>query len=1253
MNNYVTKKIVSFILVIALILMGPIPDSEVLKADSLVTDFSYDFAYTTAGYACGTIRINANEDGVYKTFWGDENGKKLSKNGHEYTYFARVVVQNNEGSFNITNKQTAIPSGAKKVLVYKKTEKVYEYNLPESKIFNEAEGYSLGSLSDPHYGRYNAFNNEYNDDSVLSVNAAMDFFHSDGIKFVGVAGDLTAGGEQSSLDKYNAAASRYSDMTVLTCIGNHDSRTTVSTSDKKALVTSATRFYDSILGKYYTVDADGEVHNNLPYPILANDALTNPIQTQYREEAGGEVLTKNLPGFDFVTEAGGNIFIFFNEIAKTGETYDTDKLITTGQLDWLQQQLETYKDRNVFIYFHSFLCVNTDKNDAVDYNNCVGDLKNAGGYSYDLDFKDVVKTSDGLNLQALLSKYSNAAMFTGHSHWQYAAQDINSCLNIGRLKDGAGATLLHVSSCGAPRYIGENDTARTELNGYSSEGTVVTTYDDCTIYTGAEFLKKEYEAYATYIVPTKGSTKYAPVKNENYKKSTTSITGTQYLELEDLTDLQVAGSSYNLTLGAGYKYTSKSDENKDGTLTDGKISGGEYASKAGKDTPQEVYITLDGEQEVSNINKFLIHFSSGVSNADTLRIELSNDGENYQSAGYYTNHKFTETSLVPDLSKVTIDKFKYVKLVLISGGKTYGYHIKEFAVIGNERNLIPNTANSESSLIDGIIDEEDFIATDYNMVYCADYEQSSTGNENKVGALTDGSLNGYMNTERSSSATNQNIIIDLGIGTQYDVSNIDYFLLYSQNDATYVSAFDVSVSLDGENYESVGKYNNASMSVTHFDADLSKVTLNKFRFIKLHLTAGKTNYGYQVKEFAVIGKNPITIEKPEDQSSNVGNASINYALNKNLYVTSTYAKEGSDYKVLNDGNLNKYWSSDWDKSRTFEDVVIDLGSNVDADTIGSILVNFKSNNTFCKDVSIYVSKTFDENDLDDGFTLIGKKKTATWDALQKISDSNGYAVYSIPQCTNLGDVRYVKIHMNGHSDYGFQVKEVAVIKCAKKRTEGETPTTQEVTTVEETTEEITTEEITTEVISTEPITTEAITTEEITTEEVTTTSEATTKSEEPTTKSEEPTTEDVTTVQTTTKSEVTTTSQETTKPEVTTVSQNTTAVKPTTQNRIVTTKNTVVIPKKVKLNSAKSKKKKTVKLSWKKLSNVSGYQIKYSVKKSFKKPKYKTVKKNIAKATIKKLKRRKVYYFIVRAYILNNGKRIFGPWSSKKKAKIK
>ena len=250
MNNRVMKRIMSIVLIIALSVCAPAYNDFALKADITVTDFSYDFAYSTAGYACGTIRLKANEDGVYKTFWGDADGNKLSKNGHNYTYFARVVVQNNEGSFNITNKQVAIPVGAKTVLVYKKSEKVYEYNLPASKTIDETGGYTFASLSDPHFGRYNSFGNEYQDDSVPSVNAAMDFIHGEGIKFVGVCGDLTAGGEQSSFDKYNAAAGKYSDMTVLTCTGNHDTRSTVSTSDKTKLDTSVQHFYDSIFKNY-------------------------------------------------------------------------------------------------------------------------------------------------------------------------------------------------------------------------------------------------------------------------------------------------------------------------------------------------------------------------------------------------------------------------------------------------------------------------------------------------------------------------------------------------------------------------------------------------------------------------------------------------------------------------------------------------------------------------------------------------------------------------------------------------------------------------------------------------------------------------------------------------------------------------------------------------------------------------------------------------------------------------------------------
>ncbi len=1344
-SNKFIKKILSIVLALAMVVSINANGNVIFGADEdLVTSFSYDFAYNTPGYAEGTIRLSATEDGVYKIFWGDENGDKLTKNNHEYSYVARLVVKDGQGSINIATGHTAIPYGAKKVLVYRKNNLEYTYNLPTDKLFEETDGYSFGSLSDPHYGRYSTF---AEDDSVPAVNAAMDFLHSEGIKFVGVCGDLTAGGEQTSFDKYNAAAHKYDDMTVLTCTGNHDTRTTVSTSDKNKLDTSAEKFYNSIFKNYYTVNEQGEVDNKLNVPILANDALTNPVEVQYRAQAGGETLTKNLPGLDFVTEAGGNIYIFLNEIAKTGETYDTDKLITTGQMDWLKEQLETYSDKNVFIYFHSFLCVNTDNNDAVDYNNCVGDLKNKGGYSYDLDFKDVVKTTDGLNMQALLSKYNNVTMFTGHSHWQYAAQEHNSILNIGQLKKGDGATLAHVASVGAPRYIGENDPNRTELNGYSSEGTIVTTYEDCTVYTSVEFLKQEYESYATYIVPSANSDKYKPVKNAGYQKSTTAITGTEYLELEDLTDLQVAESSYNLTLGAAYQYTSKGTENKDGAMTDGKISGDSYASKAGKSTTQSVYITLDGEQDVSNINKFLIHFSSGVSNADTLSIELSQDGTNYESAGYYTNHKYTDTSLTPDFDNLTITKFKYVKLNLISGGKTYGYHIKEFAVIGNERNLIPNTANSASSLVDGIVDEEDLLATDSNLVFGADYTQSSIGGEDKAGALTDGSMTGFMNTERKSSAKDQTVVIDLGIGKSLDVSNIDFFLLYCQNEATFVTAFDVAISLDGTTYESVGSYTNVAFDDNHFDADLSGVTLEKFRYVKVHFSDGHANYGYQVKEFGVIGFEPVVTEKPADQTANIKSATSNYALNKTVYVSSTATQEGKDPTVLTDGKTDKYWSSLWDKSRTFEDVVIDLGQEVDADTIGSFIVNFKSNNTFCKNVEFYVSDSYDEENPDEGFELVGKLKAATWDVLMKSTDDSGNTVCNIPQYTGIGNVRYVKIHMNGHGDYGFQVREVAVIKCAKKQPESDVTTeggeTEESTTAETTTkQETTTQEVTTtkeETTTAEVTTTKA----ETTTAEPTTTAETTTKQE--TTTQEVTTTKEVTTVQpTTTTAEVTTTKKETTTAEETTTKKETTTViilpdkpegvvvdkkgvitwaecanavgynvyvndklvgttstpsfeadyylkeagnysikvtavamdgregtaaiisyqveekttvAPTTteeQRRAVptTTAKTYNIVK-GKITKAKSTKKKTVKLTWEKQIDASGYQIKYSMKKSMKKAKKVLVKTNKTTTTIKKLKRKKTYFFKIRGYYMVDGIKKWGTWSKAKKAKVK
>lgn len=97
-------------------------------------------------------------------------------------------------------------------------------------------------------------------------------------------------------------------------------------------------------------------------------------------------------------------------------------------------------------------------------------------------------------------------------------------------------------------------------------------------------------------------------------------------------------------------------------------------------------------------------------------------------------------------------------------------------------------------------------------------------------------------------------------------------------------------------------------------------------------------------------------------------------------------------------------------------------------------------------------------------------------------------------------------------------------------------------------------------------------------------------------------------------------------------------------------KNTTTAKKTVKMVTGvflKVKKKK-INIRFKLVSNVSKYQIMYSTKKSFKNKKVVTVRSG--NVTIKKLKRKKIYFIRVRA-ISKNGKA--GAWSVVKKVRVK
>lgn len=95
-------------------------------------------------------------------------------------------------------------------------------------------------------------------------------------------------------------------------------------------------------------------------------------------------------------------------------------------------------------------------------------------------------------------------------------------------------------------------------------------------------------------------------------------------------------------------------------------------------------------------------------------------------------------------------------------------------------------------------------------------------------------------------------------------------------------------------------------------------------------------------------------------------------------------------------------------------------------------------------------------------------------------------------------------------------------------------------------------------------------------------------------------------------------------------------------------------PAQVAVNKPQAKEKAVV-VTWKKVKNVSGYEVQLATDKKFKKNKKKIniKKQNASKKTVKKLKKNKKYYVRVRSYKIVNGKKVYGKWSKVKSVKTK
>ena len=97
----------------------------------------------------------------------------------------------------------------------------------------------------------------------------------------------------------------------------------------------------------------------------------------------------------------------------------------------------------------------------------------------------------------------------------------------------------------------------------------------------------------------------------------------------------------------------------------------------------------------------------------------------------------------------------------------------------------------------------------------------------------------------------------------------------------------------------------------------------------------------------------------------------------------------------------------------------------------------------------------------------------------------------------------------------------------------------------------------------------------------------------------------------------------------------------------------IVTPAKSSITKLASNSSRSLKVTYKKVSGATGYQITYATNKSFKSAKTKYVSAKYGSATIKNLAKNKRYYVRVRAYKTINGKRYMGLGSSVKSVKVK
>lgn len=343
--------------------------------------------------------------------------------------------------------QNIAPSNASSLAVFDGDNKICDIDI--SKMQKQSLGdklYSFGLVSDTHM-TYNSYTDITDASTVglatddgngmgrtpngTKLRRALEFLTSQGIEFCCNAGDFTNIGFYRNKDNAEFYPYQFQE-------------------------------YRDICALFPNVPMYGACGNHESYNSNIENSVTDLI-----EYTGHNIA--------FYVEKNSDVFIF------VGQSINVNPM-SEEHLNWLQETLETFRNRRCFVFVHSY--IEEDSGDPKDVReNSIFEYWGA--------------TKKGVFMD-LMKHYKNTILFHGHSHMRFESQQLDKNANYTQKN---GFRSVHIPSSATPRTVDLENNASVD-DYFSSQGYLVEVYENHIVLKGRDFYKGEFIPIAQYCIDT-------------------------------------------------------------------------------------------------------------------------------------------------------------------------------------------------------------------------------------------------------------------------------------------------------------------------------------------------------------------------------------------------------------------------------------------------------------------------------------------------------------------------------------------------------------------------------------------------------------------------------------------------------------------------------------------------------------------------------------------------------------------------------